>query len=139
VKIHMLLLPFALAACSPIPEAGSPARSSMNSPDATAGAASTTGSGVLAQYHWQLKDAFDSNGIRIDALFVGADKPVQLDFTADRLIVVNSCNNMSASFSVKKGQLQLGPMMSTSMACPDAARAALDDAWQPRCEPADAR
>ncbi|MEM5331259.1 DUF4377 domain-containing protein [Paraburkholderia sp. JHI2823] len=128
MKIHLLLLPFALAACSPLPDAGSPVRSSMNSPDATAGAASTTGSGVLGQYHWQLKDAFDSKGMRIDALFVGAEEPVQLDFTADRLIVINSCNDMSASFSVKKGQLQLGPMMSTSMACPDAARAALDDA-----------
>ena len=128
VKIHMLLPTLFLAACSHIPDAGNPVQSSIASPDATASAQSTSGPGVLGQYHWQLKDAFDSKGKRIDALFVGTDKPVQLDFTADRLNVVNSCNNMGASFSVKKGQLQIGPMMRTNMACPDAARAALDDA-----------
>lgn len=130
MKIHMLLLPLALAACSQIPDAGSPVRPAMApaSTDTTASATSTVGPGILGQYHWQLSDAFDSQGRRIDALFVGTDKPLQLDFSADRLNIVNSCNNMGASYSVKKGRLQIGQMMSTMMACPDAARAALDDA-----------
>ncbi|MEM5310826.1 DUF4377 domain-containing protein [Paraburkholderia sp. JHI869] len=124
----MLLLPLALAACSQIPDAKNPVPSPVASTAAATGAASAIGSSILSQYHWQLNDAFDSKGKRIDALFVRTDKPVQLDFSADRLNVVNSCNNMGASFSVKKGQLQVGQMTSTMMACPDAALAALDNA-----------
>ncbi|WP_245841429.1 DUF4377 domain-containing protein [Paraburkholderia ribeironis] len=110
------------------PEATSPAASAGASAEAAANATSTTGSGLLSQYHWQLNDAIDSKGRRIDALFVGTNRPVQLDFSADRLTVVNSCNNMGADYSIKKGRLRIGPMVSTLMACHDAALAALDDA-----------
>ncbi|MEM5420471.1 DUF4377 domain-containing protein [Paraburkholderia ferrariae] len=128
MKRNLLFLLLALAACSQIPDAQSPAPSTSASTAAGASAVPAIEPGILSQYHWQLSDAFDSKGMRIDALFARAEKPVQLDFSADRLNVVNSCNNMGASYSVKKGRLQIGQMVSTMMACPDAARAALDDA-----------
>ncbi|HEY4296714.1 MAG TPA: META and DUF4377 domain-containing protein [Paraburkholderia sp.] len=144
MKYCLLLLPFALAACSQMPEATSPAPASAaaSAPTAppavppaalgTPGAAPASGTGLLSQYHWQLDNATDSKGARIDALFVRPDRPVQLDFSDDRLNVVNSCNSMGASYSIKKGRLQIGPMTSTMMACPEPALAALDDAVSQR-------
>ncbi|MGF6599526.1 heat shock protein HslJ [Paraburkholderia sp. GAS448] len=134
---HRLLLLLALAACSQTPQTTSPAPSTIATAAATpaaTGTASTTGSGLLGQYHWQLIEATDSKGTRIDALFARADKPVQLDFSADRLTVVNSCNNMGGGYSIRKGRLQMGPMIRTMMACPDAALAALDDALAQRLQ-----
>jgi heat shock protein HslJ len=137
VKHRLLLLPLALAACSQTPQTTSPAppiiATAAATPAAT-GTASTTGSGLLGQYHWQLIEATDSKGTRIDSLFARADKPVQLDFSADRLTVVNSCNNMGGGYSIRKGRLQMGPMTSTMMACPDAALAALDEALAQRLQ-----
>jgi heat shock protein HslJ len=137
VKKRLLLLPLALAACSHTPHTTSPASSPITTaavaPAAT-GTASTTGAGLLGQYHWQLNEATDSKGTRIDALFARVDKPVQLDFSADRLTVVNSCNNMGGGYSIRKGRLQMGPMIRTMMACPDAALAALDDSLAQRLQ-----
>ncbi|MFT4066034.1 DUF4377 domain-containing protein [Paraburkholderia sp.] len=135
MKFRMLLLPLALAACSQTPVATSPAPSTSapgTSATAAASAPSAGGTTLLSQYHWQLNNAIDSKGSRIDALFVRPDQPVQLDFGADRLNVVNSCNNMGAGYSVRKGRLQIGPMMSTMMACHDPALSALDDAISQR-------
>ncbi|SMG55000.1 META and DUF4377 domain-containing protein [Paraburkholderia susongensis] len=128
MKYRTLLLPLALAACAHTPDATSPASSSAASTTATASAAPTSGAGLLSQYHWQLNNAIDSKGTRIDALFVRPDQPVQLDFSANRLNVVNSCNNMGAGYSINKGRMQIGPMVSTMMACPDPSLTALDDA-----------
>jgi heat shock protein HslJ len=127
----MLLLPLALAACSHTPVATSPAPSISTPGAATVAAArapSASGSTVLSQYHWQLNDAIDSEGNRIEALFVRPDQPLQLDFSADRLNVVNGCNNMGAGYHVRKGRLQIGPITSTMMACHQPALSALDDA-----------
>lgn len=134
MRCHMLVLTLALAACSPIPETSGPVALAIASAPAATSVTTTIGTGILSQYHWQLNDAFDSKGKRIDALFVDTNNPVQLDFSADRLNVVNSCNNMGASFSIKKGRLQVGQMASTMMACPDAARAALDNAIAQRLQ-----
>ncbi|WP_321940148.1 META and DUF4377 domain-containing protein [Paraburkholderia sp. J8-2] len=136
MKCHLLLLTFAIAACSPIHETGAPATPAITfaSAPAPTSATPTVGIGILTQYHWQLNDAFDSKGKRIDALFADTNKPVQLDFSADRLNVVNSCNNMGASYSIKKGRLQIGQMVSTMVACPDPARAALDSAIAQRLQ-----
>lgn len=134
MKHRLLLLPLALAACSQTPTTSPapPIIATAAATPAATGTASTTGSGLLGQYHWQLIEATNSKGTRIDALFARADKPVQLDFSADRLTVVNSCNNMGGGYSIRKGRLQMGPMTSTMMACPDAALAALDDALAQR-------
>ncbi|KXU85151.1 hypothetical protein CI15_22990 [Paraburkholderia monticola] len=125
----MLLLPLLLAACAQTPEVTAPA------PTATTAAtnpAPQTGTELLSRYHWQLTNAIDSNGTHIDALFARPDRPVQLDFSPYRITVVNSCNNMGAGYTVRKGHLQIGPMVSTMMACQDPSLAALDDAISQR-------
>ncbi|WP_233839279.1 DUF4377 domain-containing protein [Paraburkholderia sp. ZP32-5] len=135
MKFRMLLLPLALAACSQTPVATNPAPPASTPGTATVAAASTpsvSGSALLGEYHWQLNDAIDSNGNRIDALFVRPAQPLQLDFTADRLNVVNACNNLGAGYSIRKGRLQVGPMISTMMACHDPALSALDNAISQR-------
>jgi heat shock protein HslJ len=139
VKFRLLLLPFALAACAQAPEATGPAPSTTTTspapPNASASSsAAAAGNSKLVQYHWQLTNAIDSKGNRIDALFVRADKPVQLDFSPDRLNVVNSCNSMGSGYTIKKGQLQIGSMMSTMMACGDPSLAALDNAISQRLQ-----
>ncbi|MBN3846328.1 META and DUF4377 domain-containing protein [Paraburkholderia sp. Ac-20342] len=132
MKYHTLLLPLALAACAHSPEATNPAPSSSASSAAVASTTSTSGTTILGQYHWQLNNAIDSQGTHIDALFVRPDQPLQLDFSADRLNVVNSCNNLGAAYSIRKGRMQIGSMASTMMACADPNLAALDDAISQR-------
>lgn len=134
MKFRLLLLPLALAACAQAPEATGLAPSTTTTTAAPANASPAAGGSKLVQYHWQLTNATDSNGNRIDALFVREDKPVQLDFSADRLNVVNSCNSMGAGYTIKKGQLQIGSMMSTMMACREPALAALDNAISQRLQ-----
>jgi heat shock protein HslJ len=131
VKFRLLVPTLALAACTHAPEATQPAPPTAITAASTAPA---TGSSSLAQYHWQLTNAIDSHGNRIDALHVREDKPLQLDFTQDRLNVVNSCNNLGASYTIRKGQLQIGSMISTMMACHDPALAGLDDAVSRRLQ-----
>lgn len=137
MKYRILLLPLAVVACSQTSEGpgtrAAPAAASASaagvtaSTNAAAGAASSD-VGLLGQYHWQLNNAMDSKGRRIDALFVANQKPLQLDFSADRLTVLNACNNMAAGYRIDKGRLLIGPMTTTMMACPDPALGTLDDA-----------
>jgi len=81
---------------------------------------------LLAGYHWQLAQATDHDGHRIDALFVRPDKPLQLDFADDRISVRNACNGMGGSYRIVDGKLVVGPMMHTMMACADLALNRLD-------------
>ena len=83
---------------------------------------------VLTQYHWQLANAVDKSGRRIDALFARPDRPVQLDFDAQAISIGNTCNRMHGSYSVAGGKLTVGNLASTRMACTDPALAALDAA-----------
>ncbi|NML34381.1 META and DUF4377 domain-containing protein [Paraburkholderia sp. G-4-1-8] len=128
----MLLLLLVLAACAQTPEATGPAPSTTPASTTAASAPATSGADLLGRYHWQLNNAIDSKGTRIDALFVRPNQPLQLDFSADRLNVVNSCNTLGAGYSIKKGRMQVGPMVSTMMACRDPGLAALDDAISQR-------
>ena len=89
---------------------------------------------MLPQFHWRLSDATDSAGKRIDALFIRADKPLSLDFSANRLNVINSCNSISGSYRISDGQMEIGQMAHTLMACPDPALASLDDAISQRLQ-----
>ncbi|MBD8873366.1 META domain-containing protein [Rhodanobacter sp. DHB23] len=98
-----LLLPFAVAACASMPLAAA---------DAT-----TPDPALLAGYHWRLVLATDHDGQRIDALFVRPDRPLQLDFANGRLSVRNACNGIGGSYRIADGQLVVGPMMHTMMAC----------------------
>lgn len=135
MRRHLILLPLVLAACAPTPD-------SHKAPAAVASAAATPAvkptadagadAAVLGAYHWRLQQAADGAGQRIDALFARADKPLQLDFADGRLSVRNSCNGMGGSYRVENGQLVVGPMMHTMMACADLALNQLDGAISSR-------
>ena len=113
----LLLLSLALALGACAPAIAQPRVPSANTINATS----------LDGYHWQLAQASDRAGQRIGALFVRADKPLQLDFADGRVHVVNGCNAMGGSYRIAKGRLIVGPMMHTMMACPDAALNQLDN------------
>ena len=106
MRIGLLLLSLVLAACMAVP--ASPTRADAPALPVT-----------LARYHWQLHDAVDGGGKRLDALFGEPDKPLQLDFADGRVSVRNACNGMSGSYLIVEDHLQVAPMMQTMMACHD--------------------
>lgn len=117
MRICLLLLPLALALALAV---------GMTMPESTTHAATTAESAsapvspeTLARYHWQLHDAVDNNGKRLDALFGLPDKPLQLDFAAGRVHVRNACNGIGGSYLIVEGHLDVAPMMHTMMACHD--------------------
>ena len=110
MRRHLSLL-LALAACASMP---------------LAAIAATPDTALLGSYHWQLAQATDHGGQRIDALFVRPDKPLQLDFTDGRISVRNACNGMGGNYRIANGQLLVGPMMHTMMACAEPALNRLD-------------
>lgn len=116
MKYALLLLPI-VASC-----AATPPTSKDGSVPASAAA------DTLTAYHWQLRDAADRSGKRIDALFARPQLPLQLDFRDGRLGVANACNRIGGGYRVENGRLRLGPMAQTLMACRDPALAKLDDA-----------
>lgn len=138
----------ALAACSQTPSggnslasanaraAGAPASepqapvsgASTPLPATTTTAPAADDASVLTQYHWQLANAVDKSGQRIDALFARAGQPVQLDFDAQGVAIGNTCNRLRGSYSVAGGKLTVGNLASTRMTCTDPALAALDAA-----------
>ena len=120
MRYHLLLLPLALAACAPSPAADTLSAAPAIAPAATAASpAATDDNALLGGYHWQLAQATDRSGQRIAALFVRPDKPLQLDFADGRVRVSNSCNGMGGNYRIEHGQLVVGPMMHTMMACAD--------------------
>lgn len=129
-----LLLPLALVACSSSTPSDPPTSTASTAHVATvADAASTARANdmtaetskpvsnldVLSRYHWQLVSAKDQSGQRIDAFFVNADKPLQLDFRDGRISVSHTCNAMSGSYKVADGTMHIEPMIHTMMACAD--------------------
>ena len=119
-----MFLPIALAACT------TPAPNKNDAPDSTAIAsrASDTTANVpaLDAYHWQLSNAENSQGTRIDALFVSDDSPVQLDFKENRMSVSNTCNGMMGGYTIEGDQVTLDRMASTMKACLDQKLITLD-------------
>ena len=79
---------------------------------------------ALQANSWQLVDAKTTNGKKVDALFTNAAKPLTLNFMTvegDNLVTLNNtCNNISAPYTVVNGEVKLGNIISTMMACPDA-------------------
>jgi heat shock protein HslJ len=138
MKYRLMLLPLALAACSQTPpdRGGEAPAAPASAPVAasTAPAPAAVDAGLLPRYHWRLTQATDSDGKRIDALFVRADKPLQLDFVRDRMSVSNACNRLGGNFSVQGDRLKLGQMAQTMMACADPALTALDGAISQRLQ-----
>lgn len=130
-------LSMVLAACSqPSDQTASPAQASTAAAPAADAVPATVPVKVddLARYHWQLSDAKDSSGTRIDALFARPDKPLQLDFVEQRLSVSNACNRLGGGYTVEGEQLHVNPMAQTMMACHDPALAALDGAISQRLQ-----
>jgi len=132
-RLLLLALPLALAGCpKPAEQAAAPAP--VSAPTSETPAPSIDAPALLRQYHWRLTDASDAQGKRIEALFVRADKPVQLDFRDGRLGVSNTCNRMGGSYTLSDASLTIGRLASTLMACTDSALMALDQEVSKRLE-----
>src|SRR5690606_503996 len=122
-SLFALPLALALAACSPgtgdNPSASTPATAPASEPaPAPPGHAPVPDvAATRGGHHWQLDSATAADGARIDALFANAEAPLQLDFADGRVSVANACNGMGADFNLAAGELTLGPMISTQMAC----------------------
>jgi heat shock protein HslJ len=128
----ILMLPFALAACAKTPQGEPATPPAAVAPAATQ--AAPTDTTALSAYHWRLNDAKDASGKRIDALFVNADKPLQLDFAGGRISVSNTCNHMGGTYSVEGDKLKFDRLASTLMACADPKLMALDQEIGKRLE-----
>ena len=127
----ILMLPLALAACTKAPQGEPATPPAATAPTAQAAPADTT---ALTAYHWRLNDAKDASGKRIEALFVKADKPLQLDFAEGRVGVSNTCNHMGGAYSVEGDKLKFDRLASTLMACSDPKLMALDQEIGKRLE-----
>jgi heat shock protein HslJ len=130
-RLLPLALPLLLAACpdsgSNAPAADTAPVSTMASPASTATPAASDANTDLGRYHWRLQDATDANGKRIDALLVRADKPLQLDFSADGGVLVrNACNHIGGDYTLAGNTLTVTGGQSTMMACADPKLMALD-------------
>lgn len=120
IRAACLLLISALAtsACTTAPS-GDLARASSSRLDAAS---------TLPRYEWRLVSASDGSGQRIGALFAQADKPLALLFIDGRMAIANGCNRLGADYRVEGHRLLVGHMISTMMACPDAALMEMDRA-----------
>lgn len=78
---------------------------------------------ALQANDWQLVDAKTSNGHKINTLFAHSSQPLTLSFNTfegnNIVNLKNTCNNISAPYTVKNGEVKLGNLMSTMIACPD--------------------
>jgi heat shock protein HslJ len=134
-RLMLLALPLALAACAKAPtppEAATP--TATPAPAATSAPAASIDQAALASQHWQLAQAVDAKGQRIEALFARADKPLQLDFRDGRVSVGNACNRMGGGYTISGDRLQVARMAATLMACTDPKLMALDQAIGKRLE-----
>ena len=102
---------------------GTLAAGCQTSPAVTAPVTQPLTSNMLQAYDWQLVDATRTNGQKISQLFFDPAKPLTLKFFKDngndRVAFVNTCNNMGSDYKVVNGNLQLGNVLSTMMACPE--------------------
>lgn len=123
----VLALPLALAACTRAP-ADAPAPPPATAPVAAPATAATATGGMtaLAAHHWHLDAATGADGLRIQSLFANPDKPLQLDFVDGRVAVGNTCNRMGADVTLEGSRLAVGALVSTQMACADAALMAME-------------
>ena len=121
-----LLLPVALIACSPATppadSAATPAAAPADLPDA----ATADHAATLGAYHWRLVDARDGAGAPIAALLAEGGAPLQLDFRDGGVSVSNACNRINASVTLDDDRLEVGPAVSTQMACLDERLAGLE-------------
>ncbi|MEQ1513514.1 MAG: META and DUF4377 domain-containing protein [Lysobacteraceae bacterium] len=121
-SLSLLMLSLALAACAQAPSSADASKAdSQPQPDRM-----QTMKNPLADFHWRLQDATDTQGRRIDALLVRQAQPLQFDFVDGRISIANACNGMSGEVRIEGDTLRFGPLVSTRMACADPAVMALD-------------
>ena len=122
--LPLMFLSVALAACTTT----APNKNDASDPAALDSPASDTvaDTPALDAYHWKLSNAVNSQGGRIDALFVRDDSPVQLDFKENRMNVSNTCNVMMGGYTIEDNQITLASMASTMKACLDQKLMALE-------------
>lgn len=102
---------------------GTLAAGCQTTPSVTAPVTQPITSNTLQAYDWQLVDAKRSNGDKVSQLFFDPAKPLTLKFFkdsgSDRVTFMNTCNNMGADYKVVNGNVVLGNVLSTMMACPE--------------------
>ncbi|KQQ78302.1 hypothetical protein ASF73_05515 [Xanthomonas sp. Leaf131] len=126
------LLAAGVTACgssSPPESPGSSADAATESAAITAPAADNAPlRAALQAQHWQLQQASDAHGTALRSLFVDGTAPLQLDFSAERLQVSQTCNALGASYSVADAQLQIGRVVSSKRLCAQSRRMAQERA-----------
>ena len=102
---------------------GTLAAGCQTTPNVTAPVTQPVTSDVLQAYNWQMVDAKRTNGDKVSQLFFNPAKPLTLSFFTDngsnRVIFINTCNNMGAEYSMVNGNVQIANGISTMMACPE--------------------
>ncbi|MBF9173424.1 META domain-containing protein [Xanthomonas campestris pv. campestris] len=83
---------------------------------------------ALQIHHWQLQRAHDAHGTALRSLFVDGMPPLQLDFTAQRLQVSQTCNALGAAYTVEAAHLQIGRVVSSKRLCAQSRRMAQERA-----------
>ena len=74
--------------------------------------------GRLTGLRWTLQSATDGQGQPIAALFPRTDPRFTVEFKDGRVGIRGGCNAMGGSYQIDAAnQLQVGPMVSTRMAC----------------------
>lgn len=122
LRLVLLLLPLALAACTSKDKPSPAAETAATTPAATTGPADArtpaADSPMLAGYRWKLESATDAQGKRIDALFPGGDRALTLKFEGGNVGVTGGCNQLGGKYEVDaQGQLKTADLASTLMAC----------------------
>ena len=102
---------------------GTLAAGCQTTPSVTAPVTQPVTSAALQAYNWQLVDAKLTNGDKVSQLFLDPAKPLTLNFMnnngGDYVAFMNTCNSMSAGYSVVNGDVQIKNGISTMMACPE--------------------
>ena len=102
---------------------GTLAAGCQTTPNMTTPIAQTITSNTLQAYNWQLVDAKRTNGEKVAQLFFDPAKPLTLNFMTEngenRVAFMNTCNSMSAGYSIVNGNVQIQNGISTLMACPE--------------------
>ena len=98
-----------LSACSSGPAASTPPTAAVQPAHLEA---------TLVAHTWKLESAKDSQGRHMSALFPSTTKPLQLSFADGRVGIQGGCNTRGGGFQMNSaGQLVVGQMVSTMMAC----------------------
>lgn len=77
--------------------------------------ANTANQQVLQQYFWQLVDAKDAQGKRIDTLLL--KKPIELRFDNGNVGISNVCNRMGGAYTLAYNVLSVKQLVATQMMC----------------------